>query len=88
MLLAGDGVDAQGPDGEPEHGDTFWVVFHPGLNEVRVRVPRLPSSLDAHFEIVVDTGSWEVPRAPGQAISPATLLLVPPLSVLVLRAFP
>jgi isoamylase len=85
MLLAGDGIDAQGADGEPEHGDTFWVVFHPGLSEVWVRVPRLPNP-DARFEIIVDTGGWEIPRAPGEAILQGVRLLVPPLSVLVLRS--
>jgi isoamylase len=86
MLLAGDGIDAQGADGELEHGDTFWVIFHFGLNEAQVLVPRLPSS-DARFEVVVDTGSWEIPSAPGEAIPQASHLLVPPLSVLVLRSF-
>jgi glycogen operon protein len=85
MLLAGDGVDAQGPDGEPEPGETFWVVFHPGQSEVRVRAPRLPFQ-DLRFKVVVDTGSWEVPRDGGQPIPQDAVILVPPLTILVLRS--
>jgi hypothetical protein len=85
MFLSGDGIDAIDADGDPEAGDSFLLVMHMGKEPASVRLPHLrPEGF--RFEILVDTGSWEVPLSDGEELAAGESLSVEPLSILVLRA--
>jgi hypothetical protein len=60
--------------------------MHMGRGEVKVRLPRLANP-HAEFEIVVDTGSWEVGGPVRKTAVQGDTLTVAPLTVLVLRSF-